>query len=238
MRIKGYDNLVFFDTETTGFDGKNNQVIELAAIQISASGEQGMDSFIKLPGGQKIPEKIVELTHITDEMLEKEGVPEEEATAQFAGLCMAGEKTLLIAHNAQFDLNFVGWTFVRYREKHPEWLQCFNVADYLDTLTVYKDRRAYPHKLANAIEAYQLGDKVQNTHRAIDDCLALYEVTKAMQQERGDLESYINVFGYNPKYGISGSRIKKVTYHEQAYRNFMAGPDVTLPAIVDRDRSR
>lgn len=236
MELKGYENLVFFDTETTGFDGKENRIIELAAIRISPVGEYRMDRFIKLPSGQKIPEKVVELTHITDEMLDKEGVSEEEAAAEFAGLCMAGGKTLLIAHNAQFDLNFVGWAFVRYREKHPEWNRYFNMADYLDTLTVYKDRRKYPHKLANAIEAYNLGDKVQNTHRAIDDCLALYEVTKAMQAERDDLESYINIFGYNNKYGISGSGLKKVTYHAQGFRDYMAASDQTLPATIAKER--
>ena len=40
--------------------------------------------------------------------------------------------------------------------------------------------RAYPHKLANAIIAYDLTGKVQNRHRAIDDVLALFEVLKAM----------------------------------------------------------
>ena len=31
----------------------------------------------------------------------------------------------------------------------------------LDAYTVYRDRREYPHKLENAIEAYNLGDKVE-----------------------------------------------------------------------------
>lgn len=84
--------------------------------------------------------------------------------------------------------------------------------DWLDSLTVYKDRRPYPHKLANAILAYGLEDKVQNSHRAIDDVLALFEVLKAMDAERDDLASYVNLFGYNPKYGVSGRRIVGVRY--------------------------
>ena len=39
--------------------------------------------------------------------------------------------------------------------------------------------------------AFDLLDKAQNTHRAIDDVLAMFEVMKAMEAERDDLASYI-----------------------------------------------
>lgn len=107
----------------------------------------------------------------------------------------------------------------------------FNAADYLDTLTIYKDRAAYPHKLANAIEHYGLSGKVVNSHRAIDDVKALLEVTKAMGAERRDLRDYVNIFGYNPKYGISGRHLKKVSYLQQGFRNEIAPPGQTLPKI-------
>lgn len=235
MEIKGYDNLVFFDTETTGLEADKNRIIELAAIRIGKSGKWQMDCFIKLPDGERIPDKISELTHITDEMLEENGVTEEEAAAEFSGMLMGAGNTLLIAHNAQFDLNFTAWMIAR--QQRPEWMKAFNATDYLDTLTIYKDRHAYPHKLANAIETYGLSEKVQNTHRAIDDCLALYEVTKALQEERSDLESYINVFGFNSRYGISGRELKKVTYRAQRFRDYMAPEDQTLPEIIAKERS-
>ena len=50
---------------------------------------------------------------------------------------------------------------------------------------------------------------MQNSHRAIDDVLALFEVLKAMDDEREDLGSYVNLFGYNPKYGVSGDVYKR-----------------------------
>jgi DNA polymerase-3 subunit epsilon len=111
-------------------------------------------------------------------------------------------------------------------------------ADYLDSLTVYKDRRAYPHKLANAIVAYKLEDKVHNSHRAIDDVAALVEVCKAMDNERADLLTYVNVFGYNPKYGVSGRRIAGVTYWPQQFNNFMQAPSFTLPARLEKAKKR
>ena len=85
----------------------------------------------------------------------------------------------------------------------------------LDAMTIYKDRRDYPHKLENAVAAYAL--KTQNTHRAIDDTKAAFELLQAMEQERADLERYINLFGYHPKYGVSGPRISSVTYRPQPY---------------------
>lgn len=234
MKIKDYERLVFFDTETTGFNGEKNRIIELAAATVVGDEIIRMDRLVKLPEGELVPEGITQITHITDQMLAEDGISEEETAAEFAAH-MGGLKTLLIAHNAQFDCNFIGWMFIRLRGKHPEWLKWFMQADYLDTLTVFKDRRAYPHKLANAIDAYGLSDKVQNTHRAIDDVEALLEVTKAMQAERDDLAEYINIFGFNPKYGVSGNRLKKVTYREQRYHDEMMLPEYTLPAIVKRE---
>jgi DNA polymerase-3 subunit epsilon len=85
----------------------------------------------------------------------------------------------------------------------------------LDALTVYRDRRAYPHRLENAIAAY--GVELRNTHRAIDDARAALEVLRAMEAERADLTRYINLFGYNPKYGVTGPRISSVRYAAQGY---------------------
>ena len=40
---------------------------------------------------------------------------------------------------------------------------------------------------------------------------------KAMELERADLERYVNLFGYNPKYGIAGKAIGTVTYKPQKF---------------------
>ena len=87
----------------------------------------------------------------------------------------------------------------------------------LDALTVYRDRRPFPHKLCDAVAAYSLVS--QNTHRAIDDTKATYELLCAMDAEEPDLHRYINLFGYNAKYGVSGQRISSVSYRPQGYEN-------------------
>ena len=231
-----YNSLVFFDVETTGFEAKKDRIIELAALRVTRDGMDQEDFFVRLPNEQRVPEKITELTGITTEMTQA-GISDEDAARRFAAM-MDEDGSLLIAHNAQFDLNFAGMLFFRHFKEHPDWMRKFVRSDYLDTVTVYKDRRQYPHKLANAIEAYRLGDKVQNTHRAIDDVYALLEVTKAMAAERDDLASYINIFGYNAKYGVSGQQLKKVTYASQRFRDYICADDQTLPALLEKKKKR
>lgn len=59
-----YKAVVFFDTETTGLDADTCQIIELAAIRIEQTDHgtlrmaSSADVFIKLPDGQRLPEKI------------------------------------------------------------------------------------------------------------------------------------------------------------------------------------
>lgn len=225
-----YKGLVIFDTETSGLDPDKSQIIELAALRVDRTGTGAlriagkMDTFVRLPDGEKLPEKITALTGITDHLLQSEGVQPAKAAGHIAKLMQPGP-VLMVAHNAQFDACFLRLLLRGTKIGRVDWL---------DSLTVYKDRRPYPHKLANAILAYELGDKVQSSHRAIDDVLALFEVLKAMDEERDDLASYVNLFGYNPKYGVSGSRIVGVRYEPQSFNDVMTRPERTLPARVAR----
>ena len=219
--LNKYKALVIFDTETSGLDFDKDQIIELAALRVERTASGGlriagkMDTFIKLPEGETLPENIVSLTGITDALLQTEGVQPAKAASQIAKLMQPGP-VLMIAHNAQFDACFLRGLLRGAKVGRIDWL---------DSLTVYKDRRPYPHKLANAILAYELEDKVQNSHRAIDDVLALFEVMKAMDDERDDLAAYVNLFGYNPKYGVSGRRIVGVRYEPQGFNKAMTRPE-------------
>ena len=121
--------------------------------------------------------------------------------------------TLLLAYNAHFDLSFLFYMLLRSGD-----MTVLKGKDKLDLLTVYRDRRAYPHKLSSAIEAYGLSGKVVNSHRAVDDVIATVAVMEEMEKEKDDLIRYINIFGYNPKYGVDGKPIGTVTYKAQGYR--------------------
>lgn len=214
MRLwERFDRMVIFDTETTGVDYEKDRIIEIGAVTLENGAETGgMDLFIRLPEGRRLDPFITNLTGITEERLETEGVGDDEAAWAFADLLEGAERPLLVAYNAQFDLNFL------YGLLRPWGLaEILKKPRFLDALTVYRDRRDYPHKLENAIDAYCLEDKAVNSHRAIDDARAAARVLEAMAEERDDLEEYIDLFGSHPKYGVSGRRISSVTYRPQPY---------------------
>ena len=106
--LQQFKKIVFFDTETTGLDPEKDQIIELAAALVTENGiELKIDAFCKLPEGEKIPEKIVELTHITDDMLADKGIDYREACRIFCNMLHSDSEVLLVAHNIQFDLLFI-----------------------------------------------------------------------------------------------------------------------------------
>lgn len=210
-----YDRLVLFDTETTGLFFSRDEIIEFAAVVVEQQDGQPVvvkeyDELITLSPGGCVPPMIEQLTGITNQDLKEKGIPKKQVCADIAEM-IAGN-TLLLAYNAHFDLSFLFYMLLR--DGDPSVLKG---KDKLDLLTVYKDRHSYPHKLCNAIEVYGLAGKVVNSHRAVDDVLATVEVMKCIEQERGDLERYVNLFGFNPKYGIDGKPIASVTYKPQRF---------------------
>ena len=210
-----YDRLVLFDTETTGLQYNRDEIIEFAAVVVELrDGEpaivQEYDELVVLSPGGFVPPKITELTGISTQDLREKGLPKTRVARDVSEMLQGN--TLLLAYNAHFDLSFLYYFLLR--DGDPMVLKG---KDKLDLLTVYKDRRSYPHKLCNAIDAYGLTGKVVNSHRAVDDVVATVEVMKEMEKERDDLMNYVNLFGYNPKYGIEGKPIGSVTYKPQSY---------------------
>ena len=210
-----YDRLVLFDTETTGLLFNRDEIIEFAAVVVEQVNGQPQvvteyDELISLSPGGFVPPKIEQLTGITTQDLREKGLPKARVARDIAEMIQGN--TLLLAYNAHFDLSFLFYFLLR--DGDPGILKG---KDKLDLLTVYKDRKPYPHKLCNAIEAYGLSGKVVNSHRAVDDVLATVAVMEEMEKERDDLLRYVNLFGYNPKYGIDGKAISSVTYLPQRY---------------------
>lgn len=106
-----YKALVIFDTETSGLNPGDDQIIELAALRVERTQAGAlriagkMDTFIKLPEGEQLPENIVTLTGITDRLLEAEGVQPSEAVEihQYAGARPKPTQSVKDAVAAVFD---------------------------------------------------------------------------------------------------------------------------------------
>jgi len=213
--FRKYDRLVLFDTETTGLQYSRDQIIEFAAVVLEQQDGRAVvieeyDELITLAPGTFVPPMIQKLTGITDQDIRERGIPKTRVCCDIARMIQGN--TLLLAYNAHFDLSFLFYLLLRHGD--PAILKG---KDKLDLLTVYRDRRSYPHKLCNAIEQYGLAGQVVNSHRAVDDVLATVAVMQAMEDEKDDLERYVNLFGYIPRFGIDGKPIGSVTYKPQPY---------------------
>ena len=213
--FSGYERLVLFDTETTGLAYARDEIIEFAAVVVEnvdgkATVVQEYDELIALSPGGFVPPKIQELTGISTQDLREKGLPKTRVARDIAEMIQGN--TLLLAYNAHFDLSFLFYMLKGYGD--PAILKG---KDKLDLLTVYRDRHGYPHKLCTAIEKYGLSGQVVNSHRAVDDVIATVEVMKCMEQEKADLEKYINIFGYISKFGVDGKPIGTVTYKPQEF---------------------
>ena len=101
---------VVFDFETTGFNaGGADSIIEVGAVKLR-NGEilERYDELIN--PGRPLPQKIVEVTNITDDML-KDKDNEENAIKRFkewVGDCP------MVAHNAKFDVSFLEMAYKKY----------------------------------------------------------------------------------------------------------------------------
>ncbi len=156
---------VVFDIETTGLSVQNCKITEIGAVKIK-SGEvlERFNTFVdpEVP----IPEEIVKLTGITDEMVA--GAPKVADALKAFFAFIGNDKVeegkpypLLIAHNANFDIGFI-----RYFAQKSELP--FN-NPYLDTvaLSKYINPELKSHKLDVIANHYHLGEF--NHHRACDD---------------------------------------------------------------------
>ena len=150
------DEMVVFDIETTGLSNRNCKIIEIGAVKIKCGEVVDKIDFFVDPE-TPIPPEITELTSITDDMV-KGQIKEREAIEKF--LDFAGD-SLLIAHNANFDVGFI--RIAADRQGIP-----FNNT-YLDTvgLSRYVNPELKRHKLDVIAEHYGLGDF--HHHRASDD---------------------------------------------------------------------
>ncbi len=176
------EEMIVFDIETTGLSAVSCKITEIGAVRI-LNGEviDVFNTFVDPE--QPIPEKITELTHITDEMVK--GAPKEEAAVR-AFLDFAGDR-LLIAHNANFDCGFIRVAAERHGIPFKN--------TYLDTVALsrFLNTDLRKHTLDSLAEYYKLGDF--NHHRASDDAEMLAAIVFRMidQMQKEGIRDFANM---------------------------------------------
>ena len=179
------EETIVFDIETTGLSVKNCRITEIGAVKVK--GGEVLESFNTFVNPEiPIPEDIVKLTGITDEMVADAPKVREalEAFFDFIGDRQTDKKKLLVAHNASFDMGFI-----RYAADECE-LEFKN--PYLDTVALsrYINPDLKKHKLDTLAEFYGLGDF--NHHRACDDAAMLAAIYVKMigSMREQDIKSF------------------------------------------------
>ncbi len=175
-----------FDLETTGISHITEKITEVGIIKIK-NGEV-IDTFECFVNPEKpIPEKVVEVTHITDDMVKDAETIDKvmPKILEFMG------DSVLVAHNADFDIGFMKYNCEQLGLKIEN--------TYIDTLRLA--RAMFPDftKYKLGIIAEKLGITVEVAHRALDDVKTLVAVFKKMIENAKEkkakyIDDFDNVF--------------------------------------------
>ena len=157
-------DFICFDLETTGLSAQNDRITEIGAVRLH-NGEITDRFDIFVDPERPIPEKITQLTSITNEMVQ--GAPKEaEALQQFFDFC--GENAVLVAHNASFDASFVRAALQRQGKPFEN--------TYIDTVTMARSLLPDLKKATLDSVANYLKLKPFHHHRAEDDAAVLGDI--------------------------------------------------------------
>ena len=158
------------DLETTGFSATNEKITEIGVMKVK-NGEV-IDEFSTFVNPEKhIPERVTEVTNITDEMVADSETIEKifPKLLEFLG---DDKETVIVAHNANFDVGFL--------KQNAKVLGYKFDYTYLDTLSLAKDLFPDYKKYKLGKIAENLGIKVEVAHRALDDVDTTVKVFRVM----------------------------------------------------------
>ncbi len=155
------------DLETTGFSFRTEKITEVGIMKVK-NGEV-IDEFSCFVNPEKpIPQRVVEVTNITDDMVKDAETIDKvmPKILEFVG------DSVLVAHNADFDIGFLKYN------ANELGLSLENT--YLDTLRLAKDLFPDYKKYKLGKIAENLGIKVEVAHRALDDVDTTVKVLNVM----------------------------------------------------------
>jgi DNA polymerase III epsilon subunit family exonuclease len=171
-------NLVFtaFDTETTGFSPKNDRIVEIGAVRFRGNGEILSVTNWMVNPGIPVPFYATEVHGITTEMVTNAPVFS-SVWPEVAAFC---QNSILLAHNATFDLGFLRAELERAGMESP-------ALPVGDTLPLF--RRWFPQAESHALEplSVYLGVRGGNYHRAEADSFHVVNIFNKGMKHRPEM---------------------------------------------------
>lgn len=163
------------DLETTGLSFRTEKITEVGIMKVK-NGEI-IDEFSCFVNPEKpIPQKVVEVTNITDDMVKDA----ETIDKVFPKILEFVGDSVLVAHNADFDIGFL-----KYNASQLGY-ELNNT--YVDTLRLAKSLFPDFKKYKLGFIADKLGIVVEVAHRALDDVdttVKVFNVMISMLKEKG-----------------------------------------------------
>ena len=163
------------DLETTGFSATTEKITEIGIMKLK--DVEVIDEFSCFVNPEKhIPERVTEVTNITDDMVKDA----ETIDKVFPKVLEFLEDSVIVAHNAGFDVGFL--------KQNAKALGYEFDYTYLDTLSLAKDLFPEYKKYKLGKIADNLGIKVEVAHRALDDVdttVKVFNVMVDMLKKRG-----------------------------------------------------
>jgi len=165
------NNYVVLDIETTGFDSYNDSIIEISAVKVVNKEIVEVFSHLILIDFP-LSAFTTNLTGITNENIWTEGRPINEVLEKlikFVG------NDVIVGHCIRFDLGFINANLEKLFD-----LSITNIS--IDTCALAKKfyRNVLNHKLETLAKA--VNTTYFPSHRALNDCLATYELYEGMRK--------------------------------------------------------
>ncbi|MFH2049801.1 MAG: exonuclease domain-containing protein [bacterium] len=196
---------VAFDTETTGLWAPSNRIVEIGAVKFRP-GDKKSEKFQTLVNPQKpIPPEVIKIHHITDADVADAPLAK-EVMEDFIDFC--GNDSILIAHNAPFDISFVGCELDRYEMKFGE-----NIV--IDTTDIF--RRYYPslasYSLLSLAQHFSIVD-IQS-HRALADAVIVQRLFEIAAPKLGNIKQQSDLDHILSTYKMDDWRARNATLPDQ-----------------------
>lgn len=164
------DNYVVVDLETTGVSPARDRIIEIGAVRVEQGTVTAEYSKLVNPG-RPVGGFITGLTGISDEMVSSAS-PIDDVLPDFLGHLRPDDT--IVAHNANFDINFLYDNCMRTLGKPFSH-------DFIDTLRM--SRALFPqerqHRLVDLIQRFGIADEEE--HRGLSDALQTVECYEHMK---------------------------------------------------------